>query len=249
MYQLGEKLAEGVDNVLASFKSYEPAGNGTLAAKQAGGPGRVTEWVNKHHIESSKIIDDKIKNVEGSLAKGTGEVSNSGENLSRIEYLRNKYGRFTPQELNYRINLRGTVAQEVEILHKLGIYKREMGSAVTRIFDKTTGKYYFGINNTSGKIPEELHPLIEQRIINMPKNIKEGYTFTYEEGSHAEVYLLNQALLASPQASVSNFTTHIVRSGKELKPAAMMMPTCPHCNFITEGFEFSSEVKKIEKSN
>ncbi|OUZ39750.1 hypothetical protein CBM15_04380 [Solibacillus kalamii] len=37
---------------------------------------------------------------------------------------------------------------------------------------------------------------------------------------------------------------HIVRSGKKLKPGGMMKPTCPHCNFITEGFEFSSEVKK-----
>lgn len=38
------------------------------------GPGRVTEWVNKHHTESNRIIDDKIKSVEGSLAsKGTGE--------------------------------------------------------------------------------------------------------------------------------------------------------------------------------
>lgn len=92
--------------------------------------------------------------------------------------MRNKYGRFTPQELNHRINLRGAVAQEVERLNKLGISKREMGPAVAGTFDKTTGKYYFGINNTSGKI-EELHPLIEQRIINMPKNIKEGYTFTY----------------------------------------------------------------------
>lgn len=186
---------------------------------------------------------------EGSLAKGTGKVSNSGESLSRIEYLRNKYGRFTHQELNDRINLRDAVAKEVERLNNLGLSNREMGPAVAGTFDKTTGKYYFGINNTLGKIPEELHPLIEQRITNMPKNIKEGYTFTYGEGSHAEVYSLNQALLANSQASASNFITHVVRSGKKLKPAGMMMPTCPHCNFITEGFEFSSEVKKIGKSN
>lgn len=42
-----------------------------------GGPGRVTEWVNKHHTESNRIIDDKIKSVEGSLAsKGTGNIDN-----------------------------------------------------------------------------------------------------------------------------------------------------------------------------
>ncbi|MGF9964544.1 YwqJ-related putative deaminase [Bacillus rhizoplanae] len=197
-----------------------------------------------------KGVKMTAKVVEGVKdAERAAEVSNSGENLSRIEYLRNKYGQFTSQELNYRINLRGAVAQEVERLNKLGISKREMGPAVAGTFDKTTGKYYFGINNTTGKIPEELHPLMEQRIINMPKNIKEGYTFTYGAGSHAEVYSLNQALLANPQASASNFITHVVRSGKKLKPAGMMMPTCPHCNFITEGFEFSSEVKKIGKSN
>lgn len=41
--------------------------------------------------------------------------------------------------------------------------------------------------------------------------------------------------------------THVVRSGKKLKPTGMMMPTCPHCNFITDGFEFSSEVRKVGK--
>ncbi|CAM4087370.1 YwqJ-related putative deaminase [Bacillus manliponensis] len=189
----------------------------------------------------------------GKAAKMTSEavkgVNSSHKNLSRIEYLRNKYGKFTSQELNQRINLRGAVVQEVERLNQLGISKREMGPAVAGTFDKTTGKYYFGINNASGKIPEELHPLIKQRIINMPKNVKEGYTFTYGAGSHAEVYSLNKALLANPQASDSNFITHVVRSGKKLKPSGMMMPTCLHCNFITEGFEFSSEVKKIGKSN
>ncbi|EJV70454.1 hypothetical protein BWGOE4_32980 [Bacillus mycoides] len=204
----------------------------------------VGEVAGKFSKASTAAKDDAYQ-----LAKGTGEVSNSGESLSRIEYLRNKYGRFTHQELNDRINLRDAVAKEVERLNNLGLSNREMGPAVAGTFDKTTGKYYFGINNTSGKIPEELHPLIEQRITNMPKNIKEGYTFTYGEGSHAEVYSLNQALLANSQASASNFITHVVRSGKKLKPAGMMMPTCPHCNFITEGFEFSSEVKKIGKSN
>jgi predicted ribonuclease toxin of YeeF-YezG toxin-antitoxin module len=187
--------------------------------------------------------------VKSDGGKGTGNISNNNVSLNRIDYLHDKYGRFTSEDLNHRINLRGALAQEVERLNKLGISKREMGPAIAGTFDKTTGKYYFGINNTTGKIPEKLHSLIEQRIINMPKDIKEGYTFTYGAGSHAEVYSLNQALLANPQASSSNFITHVVRSGKKLKPAGMMMPTCPHCNYITEGFEFSSEVKKIERSN
>lgn len=246
-YTIKGVLAKAADNVTANIKSVEVLPNGTLARH---GGTNFSERVKGAHDASKASIQSRISNFESGGTKGTGEVGNSGgESLSRIEYLRNKYGEFTPQELNYRINLRGAVAQEVERLNKIGISKREMGPAVAGTFDKTTGKYYFGINNTSGKIPEELHTLIEQRIINMPKNIKKGYTFTYGAGSHAEVYSLNQALLANPEASTSNFITHVVRSGKKLKPAGMMMPTCPHCNFITEGFEFSSEVKKIEKSN
>ncbi|MBJ7955036.1 hypothetical protein KHU47_14250 [Bacillus cereus] len=181
------------------------------------------------------------------LNKGTGEVSNSSEKLSRIEYLRNKYGRFTPRKLNHRINLRGAVEKEVERLNTLGLTKNEMGPAVAGTFDKNTGKYYFGINNTDGDIPVTLHPIIRDRIENMPSSVRDGYKFTYGAGSHAEVYSLNQALLANPNAQPTDFITHVVRSGKKLKPAGMMMPTCPHCNFITEGFEFSSEVRKIGK--
>ncbi|WP_150476071.1 YwqJ-related putative deaminase [Bacillus sp. BNPI-92] len=202
----------------------------------------VGEVAGKFLKASTAAKDDAYQ-----LAKGTGEVSNSSEKLSRIEYLRNKYGRFTPQELNHRINLRGAVEKEVERLNTLGLTKNEMGPAVAGTFDKNTGKYYFGINNTDGDIPVTLHPIIRDRIENMPSSVRDGYKFTYGAGSHAEVYSLNEALLANPNAQPTDFITHVVRSGKKLKPAGMMMPTCPHCNFITEGFEFSSEVRKIGK--
>ena len=202
----------------------------------------VGEVAGKFSKASTAAKDDAYQ-----LAKGTGEVSNRSEKLSRIEYLRNKYGRFTPQELNHRINLRGAVEKEVERLNTLGLTKNEMGPAVAGTFDKNTGKYYFGINNTDGDIPVTLHPIIRDRIENMPSSVRDGYKFTYGAGSHAEVYSLNQALLANPNAQPTDFITHVVRSGKKLKPAGMMMPTCPHCNFITEGFEFSSEVRKIGK--
>ncbi|WP_042737444.1 MULTISPECIES: YwqJ-related putative deaminase [Lysinibacillus] len=180
-------------------------------------------------------------------SSSSSNTSKGADNLSRIEYLHNKYGRFTPQELNQRINLRGAVEKEVERLNTLGLTKNEMGPAVAGTFDKTTEKYYFGINNTHSDIPVTLHPTIGDRIYNMPSSVKDGYKFTYGAGSHAEVYSLNEALLANPNAKPTDFITHVVRSGKKLKPAGMMMPTCPHCNFITEGFEFSLEVKKVGK--
>ncbi|HHY0839138.1 TPA: YwqJ-related putative deaminase [Bacillus thuringiensis] len=236
-------VAKGVDSVTPFAKGVEIMPDGSVVRSGTNYSGKFQEA----HDASKASIQSRISNLESGGVKGTGEVSNSSEKLSRIEYLRNKYGRFTPQELNHRINLRGAVEKEVERLNTLGLTKNEMGPAVAGTFDKNTGKYYFGINNTDGDIPVTLHPIIRDRIENMPSSVRDGYKFTYGAGSHAEVYSLNQALLANPNAQPTDFITHVVRSGKKLKPAGMMMPTCPHCNFITEGFEFSSEVRKIGK--
>ncbi|PEA80547.1 hypothetical protein COL60_23980 [Bacillus pseudomycoides] len=73
MYQLGGKMAEGADYVTATLKGVEAAEDGTLIGKQAG-PGKVTEWVNTRHAESTKFMDGKIQGVEASLAKGTDNI-------------------------------------------------------------------------------------------------------------------------------------------------------------------------------
>ncbi|EMY4795965.1 TPA: DNA/RNA non-specific endonuclease [Bacillus pacificus] len=73
MYQLGEKIAKSIDDRTAKSASFEVDGNGLLISKQGGTD--FQSWVNKHHTESNKIIDDKIKGVEASLAsKGTGNT-------------------------------------------------------------------------------------------------------------------------------------------------------------------------------
>ncbi|SFD39147.1 hypothetical protein SAMN04488168_13649 [Bacillus sp. 491mf] len=69
---LAEKMAEGMDNAFAFFKGVEPARDGTLIGKQ-GGPGKINEWVNTHHAESSKFMNDKIQGLEASLAKRMGD--------------------------------------------------------------------------------------------------------------------------------------------------------------------------------
>ncbi|MGW5954042.1 HNH endonuclease signature motif containing protein [Bacillus mycoides] len=83
MYQLGEKIAKSIDDRTAKSASFEVDGNGLLISKQGGTD--FQSWVNKHHTESNKIIDDKIKGVEASLAsKGTGEV---GTTDSRLDFV------------------------------------------------------------------------------------------------------------------------------------------------------------------
>ncbi|MGN4847555.1 DNA/RNA non-specific endonuclease [Bacillus cereus group sp. MYBK134-1] len=85
MYQLGEKIAKSIDDRTAKSASFEVDGNGLLISKQGGTD--FQRWVNKHSAESNKIIDDKIKGVEASLAsKGTGEGPvkvNYGEQYAR----------------------------------------------------------------------------------------------------------------------------------------------------------------------
>ncbi|PFL80552.1 hypothetical protein COJ38_26715, partial [Bacillus cereus] len=66
MYQFGEKIAKSIDDRTAKSASFEVDGNGLLISKQGGTD--LQSWVNKHHTESNKIIDDKIKGVEASLA-------------------------------------------------------------------------------------------------------------------------------------------------------------------------------------
>nr|WP_018781743.1 hypothetical protein [Bacillus sp. 95MFCvi2.1] len=68
MYQLGQTIAGGVDYVTATLKGVEAAEDGTLIGKQAG-PGKVTEWVNTRHAESTKFMDGKIQGIEASLAE------------------------------------------------------------------------------------------------------------------------------------------------------------------------------------
>ncbi|WP_242274643.1 YwqJ-related putative deaminase [Bacillus cereus group sp. BfR-BA-01310] len=56
---------------------------------------------------------------------------------------------------------------------------------------------------------------------------------------------MNEALKANPNASLDNFVVHVIRTGQnKTKPAGMMFIRCPHCAYLTDGFEFISEVPK-----
>ena len=177
---------------------------------------------------------------------GNEGVSNS--ELNRLDYLRNKYGKLTSEQINNRINLRGAVNDEIDRLYKSGISKKELGPAVAGVLDTKTGKYYFGINNIKGKVPTELHPIIKERIDNMPLETYNSYEkWTLGAGSHAEVYALNEAMLANPNEKLEDFMVYVVRSGKKLKPRGLPMPRCPHCEYITDGASYFPEVLKYGK--
>ena len=79
-----------------------------------------------------------------------------------------------------------------------------MGLAVAGTFDKNTGKYYFEINNTDGDIPVTLHPIIRDRIENMPSSVRDGYKFTYGAGSRRGI-LLESGITCESQRTANRF--------------------------------------------
>ncbi|MED1619954.1 hypothetical protein [Bacillus pseudomycoides] len=84
LYQLGKKIAGGVDYVTATLKGVEFTEDGTLIGKQVG-PGKITEWVNARHAESSKKINNEIQGIEDSLAERMGNTDGLGKVVSEVK--------------------------------------------------------------------------------------------------------------------------------------------------------------------
>ncbi|SCC30253.1 Pre-toxin TG [Fictibacillus enclensis] len=204
-------------------------------------------------VKAFKLVRtaDKVIGVakEGQAARrvvGSADVV-KGAGSSRIDYLRNKYGKFTSEELNYRINLRGETVKELQKLKDTGISKKKMGPAFAGVYDKTTGKIHYSINDFDGILPD-FHPLLKSRYNSMPQEVIDSYAFSKGAGSHAEVIALNKALRANPNADLDNFVVNVIRTGQSrIKPAGMMFPRCPHCAYLTDGSEIITEVSKNVK--
>ncbi|WP_228469524.1 YwqJ-related putative deaminase [Paenibacillus sp. JNUCC31] len=148
---------------------------------------------------------------------------------------------FTPREV---ANLKEYVIEEAQRLKDSGLTNKQLGPAVAGSYDKNTGKFYIAINDVKGDIPKDLHPIIEERIKNMPKDVYDSYSqFTHGSGSHAEVYAANEALLANPNSSIKDLIIYVIRPGGATKPV-MDIPfkTCPHCNYILKGFNVISDL-------
>nr|WP_261377470.1 hypothetical protein [Bacillus paramycoides] len=91
LYQLGQTIAGGLDYITATLKGVEFAEDGTVIGKQVG-PGKLTEWVNARHAESSQKTNDEIQGIEDSLAKGTVKGSSG---VSEVKTLVGKGEQFT----------------------------------------------------------------------------------------------------------------------------------------------------------
>lgn len=133
--------------------------------------------------------------------------------------------------------------------------KEKLGPAVAGVYDPATGKYYFGINNLEGDIPQNLHKLLLDKYVSMPENgiYSEYNKYTLGAGSHAEIYALNKALTARGEAGITTNSLNelmltVIKGPKSgWKNIRIPMPRCPHCEYITDGVYFYPEVLKYGK--
>lgn len=170
---------------------------------------------------------------------------------SRLEYLRNKYGTISAEELNQRINLRGETMKQYNAMKEVVKSKKQLGPAFSTVYDKTTGKYYSAINNFDGNKPGDLHPLLQERYNNASQDLIDSYVKTKGFASHAEVYAVNEALKANPNATMDDLLVNVIHTNKgksyiNKMPYAggEMFVRCRHCQYMLDGFNMISEVGK-----
>lgn len=94
----------------------------------------------------------------------------------------------------------------------------------------------------NGNPPKELHPLIADRIRNMSDDVLLSYIDqTHGAGSHAEIYAVNKALLDYENSNIDDLLVYVNRILGVTKPVTeILFVTCPHCQYILEGFNILS---------
>ncbi len=85
---------------------------------------------------------------------------------------------------------------------------------------------------------------IEERINNMPQSIKDSYIKTKGEGSHVEIYAVNELLLENPNVDLEDIIVYVNRTLGSTKPVIEVpFETCPHCRYILDGLKIISNKK------
>ncbi|WP_374017571.1 RHS repeat-associated core domain-containing protein [Paenibacillus thiaminolyticus] len=134
-------------------------------------------------------------------------------------------------------------AIEFEKKYKPILSRKELGPAIAVVYNKKTENLSTAFNHPEGKLPEQMHPRIEERIRNMPEAVRKSYEeMTRGAGSHAEVYASNRALLEHPDTGAEDIIIYVNRVNEPKAKPAEIRPfiTCPHCEYILEGLNVVS---------
>lgn len=75
----------------------------------------------------------------------------------------------------------------------------------------------------------------------IPDEVITSYIKTKGAGTHAEVHALNDAMLARPGSTESDFLLQVINSGGAKSSRGSTIPRCPHCAYLTDGVQFPLE--------
>lgn len=236
----------------------KPKDLSTIKGEAVDHVGTVKPKVDLDVPKVKEISGDNVSKAVGGVKPGDVDAtrvdSQKSPNItkpSRLEYLRNKYGTISAEELNQRINLRGETMKQYNAMKEVVKSKKQLGPAFSTVYDKTTGKYYSAINNFDGNKPGDLHPLLQERYNNASQDLIDSYVKTKGFASHAEVYAVNEALKANPNATMDDLLVNVIHADKgksyiNKMPYAggEMFVRCRHCQYMLDGFNMISEVGK-----
>ena len=222
----------------------KPKDLSTIKGEAVDHVGTVKPKVDLDVPEVSEVHQDKkTSNLDRNLD------DNYNDQQSRIKDLHSKYGQISSEELHQRINLRGETMKRYQEMRDTIRSKNKYGPAFSTVYDKSTGKYYSGINQFDGLPPEDFHPLLQERFNNASQDLIDSYVKTKGFASHAEVYAVNEALKANPTASMDDLMINVIHTNKgksyiNKMPYAggEMFVRCPHCQYMLDGFDMISEV-------
>jgi RHS repeat-associated protein len=124
-----------------------------------------------------------------------------------------------------------------EVSGGLGLNKKQqqiIGPAASIAIDPKTGilsDVFF--NNQKGRLPESLHPILQQRLPDVPA----GYIKTHGAGSHSEIYAVDQILKSSPGATLPEIQVLTIELKFGPNWGGIKLP-CPDCNFVLNGVKY-----------
>jgi hypothetical protein len=93
--------------------------------------------------------------------------------------------------------------------------------------------------------------LLQERFNNASHDLIDSYVKTKGFASHAEVYAVNEALKANPNATMDDLLVNVIHTDKSKSyinkmpyAGGEMFVRCPHCQYMLDGFNMISEVRK-----
>lgn len=226
-----------------------------LTKCEAGTIKAINNGIAKETIESLDKIcgitpDIYLGNSKENLFAFGGKRISSEEIALKIiqkrQYLSEKFGEEVLNDLRA-----ATIEFEMALKNNAGptsVTKSNLGPAVACVYAPKKGRMYFAVNNTDKELGKNLISQLDKLVESADELYPEYRERTKGAGSHAEIKAFNAALFDGNKSddliAYVNYTNSAVNS--EVKACSFI--TCPHCNYILDGYNILSDVDVVQKT-